>query len=273
MSFSWRCDAGDPISFVAVLLIASPSMLLICAVTREVSLSVPMTADSASWAAWGLVAVLILLFLLGLPPASDASTVLVMGVLALAASLSLELSLAAVAVFLPRAASLPVPITADSASLAAGGLVSVLMLLGLPPASDGSTVLMIGVPALAAPLLLVVLLVAVAVFLPCAAFLPVLLTADSASWAAGGLVAVLIPPNLLGLPPAADGLMELTMVAPALAASLAVFPFLVAHGVVLPVAVSLASLAAGGNGSPALPRRALCHDGFVIFVRFWWCVA
>jgi hypothetical protein len=189
-----------------------------------------------------LVAVLILLFLLGLPPASDALTVLVMGVPALAASLLLELLLAAVAVFLPRAASLPVPIMADSASLAAGGLVSVLMLLGLPPASDGSTVLMIGVPALAAPLLLAVLLVAVAVFLPRAAFLPVPLMADLASWAAGGLVAVLIPWNLLGLPPAADGLMELTMVAPALAASLAVFPFLVARGVVLPVAVLLASL-------------------------------
>jgi hypothetical protein len=99
MSFSWRCDTGDPISFVAVLLIASPSMLLICAVTCEVSPPVPMTADSASWAAWGLVAVLILLFLLGLPPASDASTVLVMGVPALAALLLLELSLAAVAVF------------------------------------------------------------------------------------------------------------------------------------------------------------------------------
>ncbi len=68
MSFSWRCDAGDPISFVAVLLIASPSMLLICAVTREVSLSVPMTADSASWAAWGLVAVLIFHFFAGATP-------------------------------------------------------------------------------------------------------------------------------------------------------------------------------------------------------------
>ncbi len=47
------------------------------------------------------------------------------------------------------------------------------------PASDGSTVLMIGVPALAAPLLLAVLLVKVAVFLPRAAFLPVPLTAKT----------------------------------------------------------------------------------------------